>query len=271
MSVAASDLTGTELLSTARGTACRMLTYGPADGPPLVFLHSAAGILGDDRFLTALGAAGYRVVAPELPGYGPSTGEELLEDMLDFTLHGWDVVDALGIDRPILVGHSMGGMIAAEMAAICPSRPAAVVLVAPNGLWDDDQPITDLFALLPFQFPQVLFADVEAGTALLTGGVDFDDTAALTEFFIGNARRLGTAGKILFPIPNRRLSKRLYRVSAPTLLAWGSEDAYIPPSYAPHWQALLPAAALVSIDGSGHMVPYERPAELAAAIVEFLG
>ena len=62
----------------------------------------------------------YRVHAPELPGYGESTGEELLEDMLDFTLHGWDVVDALlGADAtPNLVGHSMGAMIAAEMACI---------------------------------------------------------------------------------------------------------------------------------------------------------
>lgn len=260
----------TDLLRTARGTACRVLSYGEPSAPPVVFFHGAAGLLGDDRFFTALGAAGYRVLAPELPGYGPSTGEEFLEDMLDFTLHGWDVIDALEIDRPVLVGHSMGGMIAAEMAAVCPSRPAALVLVAPNGLWDDEHPIPDLFSLLPFQFAQVLFSNEAEGAAMLTGGVDFSDTNALTEFFIGNARRLGTAGKILFPIPNRRLSKRLYRVTAPTLVAWGSADGYMPPVYADRWQALLPEATVVKIDG-GHMVPYEEPDRLAAAIVAFLG
>src|SRR2546429_3971335 len=51
-------------------------------------------------------ATRYRVYAPELPGYGESTGEELLEDMLDFALHGWDVVAALGLDRPHQIGRA---------------------------------------------------------------------------------------------------------------------------------------------------------------------
>jgi pimeloyl-ACP methyl ester carboxylesterase len=259
-----------EEVRTRRGAACEVLSIGPREGTPLVFLHGAAGLLDDNRFLAALGDSGYRVLAPELPGYGRSTGEELLEDMLDFTLHGWDVVDALGVDRPVLVAHSMGGMIAAEMAAVCPARPAALVLVAPNGLWDDEHPVADLFSLLPFQFAEVLFADPAAGAALLTGGVDFDDMDALAEFYIANARRLGTAGKILFPIPNRRLAKRLYRVTAPAMLAWGTEDAYIPPSYASRWASLLPGSPVVMVEGSGHMVPYEQPDRLAAAVVGFL-
>ncbi len=263
-------MTTAELVPTARGTRCRVLTYGDATSQPLVFLHGAAGLLDDDRFLAGLAAAGFWVHAPELPGYGASTGEETLEDMLDFTLHGWDVVDALGLDRPVLIGHSMGGMIAAEMAAVCPGRPRALELVAPNGLWDDDVPVVDLFSLLPFQFPQVLFADPAAGAALLTGGVDFDDPDALTTFFVGNARRLGTAGKILFPIPNRRLSKRLYRVAAPTLVAWGTADRYMAPSYAERWAAAVPGASVQLIEGAGHMVPYEEPELLHAAVTRFL-
>ena len=116
----------------------------------------------------------------------------------------------------------------------------------------------------------MLFADPAAGAALLTGGVDFDDKEALAEFFIGNSRRLGTAGKILFPIPNRRLSKRLYRLRAPTLLVWGTEDAYVPPGYAARWQALLPGASLATVEGSGHMVPYEQPEALVGAVVDFV-
>jgi pimeloyl-ACP methyl ester carboxylesterase len=259
----------TDTITTARGTTCRVLTFGPESGDPVVFLHGPAGLVDDHRFLEALGDAGWRVLAPELPGYGESSGEETLEDMLDFTLHGWDVVDALGIDRPVLVGHSMGGMIAAEMAAVCPGRVAALVLVSPLGLWDDDHPVVDLFSLLPFQFASTLFADEAAGAGLLTGA-DFEDMDALTDFFVANARRLGTAGKILFPIPNRRVSKRLYRVTAPTLVVWGKADAFAPPSYLALWGQSIGGASTATLDGAGHMVPYEQPAVLADKVVSFL-
>jgi pimeloyl-ACP methyl ester carboxylesterase len=156
------------------------------------------------------------------------------------------------------------------MAALCPERLRALGLVAPNVLWDDDRPIVDLFSLLPFQFAEVLFADPAAGAALLTGGVNFNDMDALTDFFVGNARRLGTAGKILFPIPNRRVSKRLYRVTTPVLIAWGSNDQYMDPMYAQAWRSLLENATVLSLDAAGHMVPFERPDELAAAIGDFV-
>ena len=88
---------------------------------------------------------------------------------------------------------------------------------------------------------------------------------------VGNARRLGTAGKVLFPIPNRRLSKRLYRVTTETLVVWGSADRLIPPTYASAWQALLPQAETAEIAGAGHMLQAEQPAAVAEAIEKFLG
>jgi pimeloyl-ACP methyl ester carboxylesterase len=94
---------------------------------------------------------------------------------------------------------------------------------------------------------------------------------ALVEFFISNSRRLGTAGKILFPIPNRRLAKRLYRLRTPTLLVWGAGDRYIVPAYAARWQALVPHAQVTEVPDAGHMVPTERPGELATALAAFLG
>jgi pimeloyl-ACP methyl ester carboxylesterase len=257
-------------IETARGARCRVAIAGPPEGDPVVLLHSALGPAGQEAFMSRLADAGLHVFAPELPGYGESTGEDLLEDMLDFTLHAWDVVDALGIDHPVLIGHSMGGMIAAEMAAVSNIRPAAVVLVAPTGLWNDDCPIPDLFSLLPFQFAPLLFADEAFGASLLTGGLDFGDVEALRDFLILNARRLGTAGKILFPIPNRRLSKRLYRLQAPTLLVWGGADRYHPPVYAERWHRLIPHAEVVMFDDAAHMIPHEQPGELAAEIARFL-
>ena len=84
------------------------------------------------------------------------------------------------------------------------------------------------------------------------------------------ARRLAVAGKILFPIPNRRLSKRLYRLTADTLLVWGAADRLIVPAYAAQWQALIPGARIEMIAGAGHMVPYEQPDAFAQAVHAFL-
>ncbi len=78
-----------------------------------------AASTADDPFLKAL-ASKHCVYAPLLPGYGDSEECAELRDMLDVTLHNLDIVDALGLKDPILAGHSMGGMIAAEMAAIAP-------------------------------------------------------------------------------------------------------------------------------------------------------
>jgi pimeloyl-ACP methyl ester carboxylesterase len=258
----------TRTIETRRGARCRVLEGG--SGAPLVFFHGAGGLFAENPFLDRL-ARRYHVFAPELPGYGDSTGEELLEDMLDFTLHGWDVVTALGLDRPHLVGHSMGGMIAAEMACVAPDDLGRLVLVGAAGLWIDAHPIPDLFALLPYQFAEMLFHDPAQGAALLTGGVDFGDMEALKDFYIGNSRRMGMAGKILFPVPNRRVSKRLYRVRAETLVLWGRSDHFIPPVYAERWATLLPHASVVVVDEAGHMLPYEQPDAFVDALARFLG
>ena len=263
-----SALTSTTI-TTAKGTSVRVLQGG--EGPDVLFLHGAGGLDGVYDTLLERLADSYRVSAPEWPGYGESTGEELLEDMLDFTLHGWDIANALGLDRPHVIGHSMGGMIAAEMACIEPGRVRSLSLVSPAGLWIDEHPVADIFATLPHELPALLFHDPAAGAAALTGGVDFNDMDALVAFFIDNAKKLGTAGKILFPIPNRRLSKRAYRLTAPTVIVWGDSDRLIPPVYAQRWQQLVPHASLVTVGEAGHMAPLERPDEVGSAIEKHLG
>ena len=256
-------------IETRRGLRVRVFELG-ASGLPLVWLHGEAGLLKSEPTLERLSVR-HRVIAPEWPGYGETRGEDQLEDMLDFALHGWDVVDALELDaRPVLLGHSMGGMIAAEMACLAPRALERLVLVSALGLWIDSQPIPDLFATLPFDLPALLFHDPAQGAAALTGGVDFSSMEALQQFLIGNARRLGTAGKILFPIPNRRVVKRLYRAAAPALVLWGLEDRFTPVSYAERWQTLLPVARCELIAKAGHMIPYEQPDAVAEAVEKFL-
>lgn len=254
-------------IETARGLAGRVREWG--SGAPLVFLHGAVGLLDDEPMLERLGEH-FHVLAPEWPGYGEETTEDALEDMLDFALHGWDVVTALELDAPpVLVGHSMGGMIAAEMACLAPRSIDRLVLISSLGLWIDDLPVPDVFATLPVELAQLLFHDPRRGVAMLTGGADFSQPTALEQFLVRNARRMGTAGKILFPIPNRRLAKRSYRMSAPALVLWGREDRYLPGAYAERFAELLPDATLEWVDAAGHMLPLEQPEAASDAIARF--
>jgi pimeloyl-ACP methyl ester carboxylesterase len=239
--------------------------YEGGAGEPLVFLHGAGGLDMDMAFLRALSGR-FHVFAPLVPGYGDSEECGELRDMLDFTLHSWDVVSALGVKDPILVGFSMGGMIASEMAAIAPNEVSRLALIAPAGLWLDEYPMPDIFAMLPFELPPVLFYDVEAGGKAMTAGVNLDDPAFLQAFLVQSARQLGMASKILFPIPERGLASRLYRIKAKTQLIWGEGDKLIAPVYAQAFQRGIAGSSVTMIPHAGHAVGFEKPAEVVAAI-----
>ncbi len=234
-------------------------------GEPLVYLHGAGGLTADDPFLAAL-AQRYHVYAPLLPGYGDSEECGTIRDMLDFTLHSFDVVEALGLRDPILVGHSMGGMIAAEMAALAPNDVSRLALICPAGLWLEDHPIPDIFSTMPFEMPALLFHDAVAGAAMMTAGTAVDDPNFLQTYLVTSARQLGMAGKILFPVPERGLAERLYRVKAKTILVWGDSDKLIPPVYAQVFKQKIAGAQLVSIPEAGHMVPLEKTAACVEAV-----
>ncbi len=231
--------------------------YEGGNGPQLLFIHGAGGLLPNDPFLARL-ARDYSVTAPLIPGYEDSDSTVPLRTMLDFTLFGFDVWQTLKLDNPVLVGHSMGGMIAAEMAAVANTSVERLALICPAGLWLDEHPVGDLFATLPYELPPLLFFDPAKHGGLLSAGGDFNDPEFLTDFLVGNARRMGTAGKILFPIPDRGLAERLYRIRARTQIIWGAGDRLIPPIYAQRFNDLIGASQLTMVSQAGHMVPYEQ-------------
>jgi pimeloyl-ACP methyl ester carboxylesterase len=103
----------------------------------------------------------HHVYAPLLPGFGKSTGLECLEDQFDLFLHGFDVIEALGLDRPYVIGESLGGWMAAEMAALRPKDIGRLALVAPVGLWRDEAPVVDLFGRMAHELAPYLFHDIE--------------------------------------------------------------------------------------------------------------
>src|SRR2546421_12958390 len=130
-------------------------------GAPLVYLHSATGESGMAPTLLEDLADSYDVVAPVFPGFGESEGIEKIDGPEDAAFHLLDVIDQLGLERPALVGMSLGGWMAAELACRWPDRISKVVLVNPAGLHLDDAPIKEIFGRDPGELAEDLFADQE--------------------------------------------------------------------------------------------------------------
>jgi pimeloyl-ACP methyl ester carboxylesterase len=228
--------------------------YQAGQGDDLVFLHSAGGLPAFTPELAALSKK-YRVTAPLLPGWGSSGEQHLHEDVQKLVFFGWDFCDALAIERPILVGHSFGGMMAAEMAATEPRRVKKLVLIAPAGLYVEGCPMFDVFAATPAEIAKVAFHDPEspAAKAFVTPP---SDPQAQIEATVAQIRALATAGRFLFPNGDRGLSERLYRIKAPTLLLWGESDRLIPRQHADVFKRLMVNAPvkLQTISQAGHVL-----------------
>src|SRR5881628_3433244 len=213
-----------------RGGAVAFRVLAAGRGAPLVYFHSYYERSVWSPFLELL-AGSFSVYAPAHPGVAGSTGIETLEDLLDLTLAYDELIAALGVDRAHLVGHSFGGMAAAELAAV---ELAAV-------LWRDPA------------------SKVAREWAVGTGG-DPDDIAAQVE----SLQRRSSMAKFAWPIPDKGLRRRLHRIAAPTLLVWGDEDHANPVVYAEEWQRRVKGAALRLLPG-GHMVLHESPEAAARA------
>ena len=244
------------------------------EGPPLLFLHGAGGVPAWEGVLPLL-ARHYRVHAPLLPGFGKSTGLEYLEDQLDLTLHGFDVMEALGLERPYVIGESIGGSVAVEMAALRPKEIGRLALAAPIGLWRDEAPVVDMFGMMPHELVPYLFHDQSCPAAQLMHATtnlfsEKDDrTQDQVEFLISLVRGFRTAAKFLFPIPESGLEKRLSRITAPTLVVWGTGDRFVQPLYARIFAEKIPRARLEMIEDAGHLIGLERPEPYARAVVRW--
>ena len=238
-------------------------------GQPLVYLHGVEGPhAGWPEFLRSL-AEGYRVVAPDLAGFGGSTGAEHLHDVHDFVIYGLDLLDALELERPHLIAHDLGGMLAAELAAVAGGRLGKLVLAAPLGLWDDRAPVLDVFAVPREEVAGVYVHDASSPAATAVLGSPATEEEA-RQAMLQRHQNLAAATRFLWPIPDRGLKRRLHRVTADTLLVWGAEDRVVPPSYAEHFARLMPNARTVVLPDCGHFPMLERPTELVAAVRSLL-
>lgn len=239
--------------------------YRAGRGASLLYLHHMLGLTGFEPTLEAL-AAHYDVVAPHAPGWGPAKDDlpRIDPGPLDITLHNADILDALGIATAHVVGVSIGAWMAAELAAIQPTRVEKLVLINPLGLWLDDTPGEDPFAQHPAAPSSVQFAAPEARERLLFAGRDKMDS------YVEELLNLRASAKFLWPIPDTGIRRRLGRIRAPTLVATSERDTVVPAAYGRAWQSEISGARLLQLADAGHAVQLEQPAALAALVHNFL-
>jgi pimeloyl-ACP methyl ester carboxylesterase len=244
------------------------------DGPPAVFLHGISG-LHWNRVLDRL-ARERRLVAPRHPGFGDASQEEL-DTVHDLVYAYLDLLDALGLEGVPLVGHSLGGMIAAELAATQPERFTSLTLIAPMGTFHVEEPTFDFFACTPKELAAAFFLDPEGEAAQTSGeaglmrmvaaGVNSETGQELVETYLERSKTLATAAKYLWPLPNRGLHKRMHRISAPTTLIWAKQDKVVPISYARDFLEGIRGSRLVEIDGASHELLLEQPEAVTKAVL----
>jgi pimeloyl-ACP methyl ester carboxylesterase len=232
---------------------------------PVVFLHGTGGLVWDG-FLDLL-AQRHTVYAPEVPG--TTTGEpdaiSHLDNLWDLVLYYNDLLDALGLKSVPIIGHSFGGMLAAEIAANNPERVSKLVLMCPIGLWRDDLPVPNSMLVTPAtDLPRFLFYEPEGPVARMAFS-QLDTEAQLKMIW-----SMACTGKFVWPIPEKGLHKRIHRIQAPTLVVWGKQDRLVPPGYAQEFASRIPGSKVEMIDQAGHLLGLEHPARLAEMVETFL-
>lgn len=253
------------LITSLRGGDFQAEVLRGGSGPPLMYLHGAIGQKGWDPFLDRL-AEEFTVYAPFFPGYSGSTGLEHLDDVFDLTLYHLELMDALGLEWAHLVGHFLGGMISIEIAATAPRSVGRMVLVAPAGLWRDEAPVADFLALNSAELTQVLLADGHSPDAVDMEGAERAPELLLPE----RVQDLTAAGKFLWPIPDRGLKRRAYRIKAPTLILWGEQDSFAPPVYARDFARLIKGSEVELMPDAGHLLMLEQPDAFTGFVSNFL-
>ena len=229
-------------------------------GTPLGVLAGLGGLNEWTPFLDAL-AAKRRVIVPSLPGF---PGGGLLHKQLD-TLADWitctlDLLEAAGLDGAELVGHSIGGLLAAEAAAFSRATVKSLVLIAPFGLYDENDPPGDpfnrranelaaLFSTKPDEFQKARLTPPAGQTP--------DEQI---EWTIVQTRAVESASRLLWPLGELGLKKRLHRITCSVKLVWGAEDRIIPASYAKRFASGLAGGTEIQvIPGAGHAVDFDAP------------
>lgn len=233
-------------------------------GEPVVFLHGAGSTRMWLPFYERLSES-VDLIAPEHPGFGDTAMPDWLDGFDDLVLHYRTFFDELALERLHLIGFSLGGWIAAQLAIFYPERLKSLTLITPAGLRVPEAPMVDIFAMPPEQIPALLFNENVAEYA------DFLPDPTSLDDLVDAYGELGTFARLTWsPRYDPKFARRLPGVRVPTLVVGAEDDRLIPNVHADRWTEILPEARLERIPGTGHGVIMQEPDRTAETILAFI-
>lgn len=237
------------------------------DGPPLLFLHSIEGNLGWLPWMDRV-AESATVYAPTHPGFGASERPELLESVSDMARFYLWMIQELGLEGVTLVGHFLGGWIAAEMATMSPGILSKLVLVDAAGVRPDEGEIADIFLLGEEETTRLAFHNADSVPAYAE---IFERDLSPEEREMRVRGREMTTRLCWKPyMHDLSLVWLLKRVNVPTLVVWGAEDRIIPADSGRRISEAIPGSRLEIIAECGHLPHVEKPGEFSRLVLEQL-
>ena len=255
-------ITGNKTVLKLHGVDLPVIRKG--SGPPVLLLHGGDGPVSHLPFADRL-AEQYEIIQPIHPGFSGSPIPEHFDNLQDLIFLYLDLIDHLDLKEAVLMGFSMGGWLAAEIAVMNTRRFSKLVLVDPVGVKPGgpfDRDIADIFAISPAEQTRISWHDPSKAP----------DPPAMTddELKIMAANRIAHGLYTWEPyMHNPKLPYRLHRIDIPTLFIWGEGDGIVTPGYGEAYRGMIPGARMKVIPEAGHYPHIEQPAAFAGHFIEF--
>jgi pimeloyl-ACP methyl ester carboxylesterase len=239
---------------------CRTHLRRGGKGKPLLYLHGASGAPVILPFMEKL-AERFDVLVPEHPGYGRSDEPEWLENIHDVAYFYLDLIKELDLSEIVLVGTSMGGWMAMEIAVRDTSRLSQVILVGSAGIAAPGLKVADTFLMAPEELIKNLYFDQKIAETVLA----VPPTPEAID--IGLKNRHTTARLAWEPrFHDPHLPKWLHRIDVPVKIVWGEKDRIIPVGFVDQYRKLFPKAQIHIVKDAGHLPPVEKPDEFVSIV-----
>ena len=229
----------------------------PADR--LIYLFGIAGHAELSPAMRAVESAGWEIVVPSVPGFDGAPGFQPRDEYLDWLTTFWDSIDATGAAPCPIVGASVGGMIAAELAALRPEVVTGVALLAPFGIADASNPGFNVYGTpAPERMSHLFAKDVPEAFVKRFAHLGAEEGPVAS--YLSDV----AAANILWPLNDRGTAKRLHRITVPRLTLWGDLDEVNPVGNAAAWGGATVVA------GAGHLMEWDAPDQVSTALLDFL-
>ena len=243
---------------------CKVHMRRGGSGEPALFLHGASGVAGWIPAFQSL-AETYDLMVPDHPTYGRSDEPEWLDNMDDLAMFYLDLLDEMDLDGVHLIGNSLGGWLAMEIAVRSCIRIKSLTLIGSAGIRIKGKPITDIFMMDPDDLVREIFVDQTFADNILNMKLTEEQTDIQIRNRVATAR-LGWQPRLFNP----NLRKWLHRITVPTHVIWGDSDKIVDPVYAAEFGKVIAGAQVTMIEQAGHLPHIEKPQPFVDAVTGFI-